>query len=396
MGLVAASVVVAAAGWIGHTLAGRRGTAWAALAAAALVANPMIGTTEINAELLGAPLTLLSVGFLLAGVRPPVRRPLGWRRTSQVALAGASGAAAVLVKQNLLDALVFGAALALAAALAGRWPWARSRTVLAVGLLGALLPIGLTVSLGRDRGPGSGATVGDALRVPRRRLARDRQRGLAGQRRAAADARLAVGGLGHRRRRGRRQRDPVAAVAGPRPARRRHGARWSAGRSSASWAAGATGRTTSSACCPAWCSSSPSRPPAAPGSAGPAWPRSRSRSLPPCSRRACRPARHGPGGPSRQDRRGRYLAPRRLDRRRHRHRALRERRPPADRPPAARHRPALEPAHAGPRPAAPPAEPAAQRPAPTDVGRPVVPARHLGPGPGAPGAGHADACATAS
>ena len=153
----------------------------------------MIGTTEINAELLGAPLTLLSVGFLLAGVRPPVRRPLGWRRTSQVALAGASGAAAVLVKQNLLDALVFGAALALAAALAGRWPWARSRTVLAVGVLGALLPIGLTVSVGRDRGPGSRATVGDALRVPRRRLERDRQRGLAGQRRAAADARLAGG-----------------------------------------------------------------------------------------------------------------------------------------------------------------------------------------------------------
>src|SRR6478735_9432518 len=154
MGLVAASVVVAAAGWIGHTLAGRRGTAWAALAAAALVANPMIGTTEINAELLGAPLTLLSVGFLLAGVRPPVRRPLGWRRTSQVALAGAFGAAAVLVKQNLLDALVFDAALALAAALAGRWPWARSRTVLAVGVLGALLPIGLTSLWAVTEGPG--------------------------------------------------------------------------------------------------------------------------------------------------------------------------------------------------------------------------------------------------
>jgi hypothetical protein len=75
MGLVAASVVVAAAGWIGHTLAGLRGTAWAALAAAALVATPMIGTTEINAELLGAPLTLLSVGFLLAGVRPRTPPP---------------------------------------------------------------------------------------------------------------------------------------------------------------------------------------------------------------------------------------------------------------------------------------------------------------------------------
>lgn len=156
MGLLAVVVVVAAAGWIGHSLAGRRGTAWAALAAAALVANPMIGTTEINAELLGAPLTLLSVGLLLAGTRPPVRRPLGWARTLQIALAGASGAAAVLVKQNLLDALVFGAALALTAALTGRWPWARSHVVLVVGIVGALLPLGITSVWAATEGPGLG------------------------------------------------------------------------------------------------------------------------------------------------------------------------------------------------------------------------------------------------
>ena len=154
MGLVAAAVVVAAAGWIGHTIAGRRGTAWAALVAAALVANPMIGTAAINAELLGAPLTLLSVGCLLAGVRPPIRRSLGWWRTTQVALAGALGAAAVLVKQNLLDALVFGAALALTAALSGRWPWVRARTVLLVGVLGAMLPIGATAVWAATEGPG--------------------------------------------------------------------------------------------------------------------------------------------------------------------------------------------------------------------------------------------------
>ena len=154
MGLVAAGVAVAAAGWIGHTLAGRRGTAWAAIAAAALVANPMIGTAEVNAELLGAPLTLLSVGFLLSGVRPPVRRPLGWRRTSQIAMAGATGAGAVLVKQNLLDALVFGAVLALTAAMTARWTWDRSRRVLAIGIAGALLPIGLTALWAATEGPG--------------------------------------------------------------------------------------------------------------------------------------------------------------------------------------------------------------------------------------------------
>ena len=73
-------------------------------------------------------------------MRPPVRRPLGWRRTSLVALAGAAGAGAVLVKQNLLDALVFGTVLALTAALTGRWPWIRSRRVLVAGILGAMVP----------------------------------------------------------------------------------------------------------------------------------------------------------------------------------------------------------------------------------------------------------------
>ncbi len=154
MGLVAVAVVVVAAGWIGHTLAGRRGTTWAALVAAVLVANPMIGTTEINAELLGAPLTLVSIGCLLAATRPPVGPPLRWRRTSLVIASGTAGAGAMLVKQNLMDALVFGAALALTAALAGRWPWARARRVLALGLAGALLPVVATGLWAVTDGPG--------------------------------------------------------------------------------------------------------------------------------------------------------------------------------------------------------------------------------------------------
>jgi hypothetical protein len=157
MGLVAAVVAVGAAGWTGYTVAGRRGTAWAALAAAALVANPLIGTTEVNAELVGAPLTLVSVGCLLAAthLRPgEVRRELGRRRTLLVAAAGTAGAGAKLVKQNLLDALVFGACYALTAALSGRWAWPRARRVLAVGMAGALLPIGLTALWAATDGPG--------------------------------------------------------------------------------------------------------------------------------------------------------------------------------------------------------------------------------------------------
>ena len=164
MGLLAVAVVVAAAGWIGHTLAGRRGTAWAAIAAAVLVANPMIGTTEINAELLGAPLTLVSIGCLLAAVRPPVRRPLGWRRTLLVALAGTAGAGAMLVKQNLMDALVFASVLARdRARWPDAWPWARSRRVLVLGLAGALLPIGADRGLGRHRGTRASSQLWNTL-----------------------------------------------------------------------------------------------------------------------------------------------------------------------------------------------------------------------------------------
>ncbi len=155
LGLPAVAVAVAAAGWIGHTLAGRRGSGWAAVATGALLANPMLGTTAVNAELLAAPLTLLSVALLVAGTSrvggsgPP--------RPALVAAAGTAGAAAVLVKQNLLDALVFGATLAVVAALTGRWTWSRTRLVLLLGAVGAVVPVAVTLVWAATAGPGVGA-----------------------------------------------------------------------------------------------------------------------------------------------------------------------------------------------------------------------------------------------
>lgn len=164
LGLLAVAVAVAAAGWIGHTLSGRRGSGWTAVATGALLANPMLGTAAVNAELLAAPLTLLSVALLLAGTAesaPALAESVASRRgipgTALVALAGTAGAAAVLVKQNLLDALVFGATLALVAALTGRWEWRRTRQVLALGALGALVPVVLTVAWAGLAGPGVSA-----------------------------------------------------------------------------------------------------------------------------------------------------------------------------------------------------------------------------------------------
>jgi len=154
LGLLAAAVLVAAAGWAGYSIAGRRGTAWGALVAAALIANPAIGTSEINAELVGAPLTMLSCALLLAGVRAPLGPRL---RSLFVFAAGTSGAAALLVKQNLLDAVVFGVVLALAAGLSGVWPWSLARMVLLLGFLGAVLPLGITIVWAATEGPGLGS-----------------------------------------------------------------------------------------------------------------------------------------------------------------------------------------------------------------------------------------------
>ena len=154
LGLLAAAVLVGAAGWAGQSIAGRRGTAWGALVAAALIANPAMGTSEINAELVGAPLTMLSCALLLAGLR----RPLAPRRRGLLVFAaGSVGAAALLVKQNLLDALVFGVALALAAGLSGAWPWSRTRAVLLMGFLGAAIPVAITLVWAATEGPGLGS-----------------------------------------------------------------------------------------------------------------------------------------------------------------------------------------------------------------------------------------------
>ena len=151
LALAGIAALVAAAGWAGHSLGGRRGTAWAAVITAALVANPALGAQEINAELLGAPLTMFSCAALLAvAVAADVRR----RHDLLVLLAGAAGAGALLMKQNLADGLVFGTALAVAAGATRAWPWRRSGRVLGLGAVGALLPLAATAVWAHTEGPG--------------------------------------------------------------------------------------------------------------------------------------------------------------------------------------------------------------------------------------------------
>ena len=150
LALLTTAVLVAAAGGCGHLLGGRRGTAWAALTTAALAANPLLGTAEVNGELLGAPLTMLACLALLV----VVRRPGGRRDDVLLLTAGALAACALLVKQNLADAVVLGVALAVAAGVTGAWPWRRSGRVLGLGAVGAAVPFLATVVWAQVEGAG--------------------------------------------------------------------------------------------------------------------------------------------------------------------------------------------------------------------------------------------------
>lgn len=115
LGLLLVVVAVAAAAGLGAAAGGRLGGRCAVLCAAVaavLLTTPLFGTTEVNGELVAAPFVLGGAAQLLAAVRAgPVARPC------LVAVAGASGAAAVLVKQNQWDVWV----LLVALLLSGAW-----------------------------------------------------------------------------------------------------------------------------------------------------------------------------------------------------------------------------------------------------------------------------------
>lgn len=139
LGLLLAFAIVLLAGLVGDRVGGRRSAVAASIAAAALLTNPMLGSHEINAEIVGLPWVL---GAALVGLR--ARERPGDARWWWAA-AGALAAVAPLVKQNLVDGLVF----LLVLAIAGWWTGHRGRRAVSGRLLpvvaGASLPLALTV-----------------------------------------------------------------------------------------------------------------------------------------------------------------------------------------------------------------------------------------------------------
>jgi len=142
-GIVAVVIAVLAAAAIGRgvvRLECQRGDivarvpTYAATAAAVLLASPVLGATEVDGELLAAPLVLGGLAALLVAQSTSGRRAGVWWGA-----AGALGAAAVAIKQNMLDVFV-AAAVLLVVAGARRAPGlARSIRSFALGAAGCVL-----------------------------------------------------------------------------------------------------------------------------------------------------------------------------------------------------------------------------------------------------------------
>lgn len=114
-----------------HGLVGERGARWAAVLAAAFAVSPLAGAQEADGEIFAMPLVMLAVALTLAAVR----------RTGRGCLlpafgAGLAAGAAVMVKQNFVDAFVFAAVLLVASVGQRRLPAGDAGRVAAGGVLG--------------------------------------------------------------------------------------------------------------------------------------------------------------------------------------------------------------------------------------------------------------------
>jgi 4-amino-4-deoxy-L-arabinose transferase-like glycosyltransferase len=127
------AVLVVSAAWAAHQVVGERGARWATLVAAAFAVTPVLMSQEADGEILAAPLVMLSMALTLAAVRRA-----GGRAFGLAVLAGVVAGAAVMVKQNFADAVVFAVVLLAASLVQRRVPPPVVARVAAGGVLGGL------------------------------------------------------------------------------------------------------------------------------------------------------------------------------------------------------------------------------------------------------------------
>lgn len=160
VGLLASLVVVAGVAAAARLAAGRKAALWAACTAAVLGTAHWFGMSRTNGELLASAFVAAGLPLTLLAVRSD--------RTRSVATwafgAGVLAAGAVLVKQTILDGLVF--AVVLAAVTAWQSPASRRRCsiVVAAGVGGFLAALALALGLAALRGTSPGDLF-DALVV---------------------------------------------------------------------------------------------------------------------------------------------------------------------------------------------------------------------------------------
>lgn len=145
LGLALVACAVLCAGRAGQLLGGARGAVLAAGSCAALLSDPLLGTREVDAETVGLPIVMLATVLTLEAVR----RSRPERRAALLVASGATAAAALLVKQNLADALVFAVLVSALSPPAGSIRWRNSTADVAWVMLGAIVPwAGATVWAG--------------------------------------------------------------------------------------------------------------------------------------------------------------------------------------------------------------------------------------------------------
>ncbi|QWZ06427.1 hypothetical protein KRR39_12555 [Nocardioides panacis] len=126
-------LLVVSAAWAAHQVVGERGARWAALVAAAFAVTPVLMSQEADGEILAAPFVMVSMALTLAAVRRT-----GGRAFGLAVLAGVAAGAAVMVKQNFADAVVFAVVLLVATLVQRRTPAPVVARVAAGGVLGGL------------------------------------------------------------------------------------------------------------------------------------------------------------------------------------------------------------------------------------------------------------------
>ena len=158
LGCLAVAAVVLLVAWSARQVGGARAGRWAGVTAAALLVSPTLDAFEVNGELLAAPFVALGTGAAIRATRarssraPDGRVELGW-----AVLAGAAAVAALLVKQNMADVVVLGAALVVAGLLSDTLDRRTAGRLVGGALLGAVATLALAALVTASRGTSPGA-----------------------------------------------------------------------------------------------------------------------------------------------------------------------------------------------------------------------------------------------